>query len=186
MKLLIDTDVLTKDKLEVQQYVWLYMQFIGDIDNSWIIAPLFKDDLNYLEKEHFIKILATPNGANPKVALRDRTYSLFEVDQIEAKFNTFWSHFPMKVPDGNGGYRPLRTKEIGTKDYEEARKKYTSLIRFTPGLHEKILKGLDNQLISQKHKLQYMNHIIAWLNQRIWERFADMDISDTGEKVTGI
>jgi len=186
MKIIIDTDVLEKEKLEVKQYSWLYLQFIGELEKSWMLCPIFPSELLDLEKEHFIKILAIPNGANPKIALRDRTFSLFEVDHIDQKFNDFWGTFPIKVPDGAGGYRPLRTRDIGTKDYDEAKKKYIALIRFTPGMHEKIMKGLTNQLISQKHKLQYMNHIIAWLNQRIWERFADLDISDTEEKVTGI
>lgn len=186
MKLLIDTDVLSKEGLEPQTYVWLYMQFIGEVENSWVFAPITNYELSFLEEQHFIKILATPNGSNPKVALRDRSYSLFEVKEVEAKFDVFWGNFPLKVPDGNGGYRPLRTKDTGTKDYEEAKRKYIQLIRFTPGLHEKILKGLENQLIIQRNKLQFMNHIIAWINQKVWERFCDMDVSEVAEKVKGI
>lgn len=172
----VNTDVLQAEALEPQQYVFLYLQYIGDIPASWRISPCSPDYLRYLEVQNFIKITGT--GEEPEIILRQRALNLFEEDAPQKKFEELWVTYPMKVPNGKGGTRPLRASTLDSKDAETCGTKYKKIIRNTPGLHEKIMQSLNLELEerAKSNTMQYMHLLEVWLNKRAWERYVEGEI----------
>lgn len=167
----IDTTVLEEEALEPQQYIFLFLQYIGQVQDAWRISPCNPDYLHYLEVQNFIKI--TGSGEEPTIILRQRTLNLFEEKDLDKKFEELWVTYPMKVPNTKGGTRPLRASSLDSKDAETCRNKYKKIISHKPGLHAVIMQALNNELEerARSNSMPYMNLLEVWLNKRAWERY---------------
>lgn len=176
----IDTDLLEAEALEPQQYVFLFLQYLGNASEAWKVSPCNEDYLHYLEVQGFIKV--TGEGDEPIVILRQRTLDLFETDAPQKKFEELWTIYPMKVPNGKGGTRPLRASTLDSKDAETCGTKYKKIIRNSPGLHENIIKALNQELEerARSNTMQYMHLLEVWLNKRAWERYVGEEIQTDG------
>lgn len=173
MKITVDLDKLNKLELTPNQWCLLECLFLN------IDTPLITDsELEHAESEGYIKIM--PDN----LVLRDKGRQLFEAKPSDSLFFEFFSKYPVKVIDGRGGYRILRTKDPDAKSVLELKKKYLTLIK-QPGLHEKIIKGLDNYLLNMKTKMQFIVGIEVFINQFLWEKYLDLD-ETIEEKTEGI
>ena len=82
--------------------------------------------------------------------------------------------YPSKVPNGSGGYRVLRSKDTDSKQAKDLKVKYLKLIK-TPGLHDKIIVGLDNYLKSLRPTMQYCVGVEVFINSQLWEKYYDLE-----------
>jgi hypothetical protein len=171
--------------LEPQHYVWLYLIYHKEEGRAWSLSYLQKADLEYLERNGFIKVgeYILEKGYN-KVTLTKKAVELFESTGNDKLFEELWSLFPQKVDDGRGGFRVLRAVSIESKDAEVCRAKYLAIIKGRIEIHSHIIKCLKAQLHAEKYKLMYLNNLQTWLNQKIWERYepgSDPIIEDKNE-----
>lgn len=182
MELRINTDVLKYAGLTIDEYFLLYLYYnkLNLKDYSSIVISTGSLLLS-LESKGFVKF-ADDCG---DYILTKKSLILFE-SSVGNKFEEFWSIYPIKVPNGKGGYRAIKTKDIDSKQALECKKKYINLIK-KPGEHEKIIKGLNIYLKSLRPTLQYCVGVEVFLNQQLWEKYLDLDdIVEKVEKTEGI
>jgi hypothetical protein len=180
----VDLNDLIEYSVEPQQYVFMYLYHTEGHMRAYTVSPVQIKDLEYLERNNFIKI--TGAGIEPSISLLDNAYELLKLkkdDELEEMFIEFYEAFPNSVPDGRGGRRVLKAKSHESRDFEVARRKYMTLVKKNPVIHRSIMKGLAKQK-EQVSKLQFMNAIETWINQRVWERYVDEeDIIDYARDV---
>lgn len=179
----INLDVLVQEDLTPSEYIFLYFLHNNNIQNAYTISGLSKQNVYILEEREFVKCtnptrLQEYNDKTivmdePDVVLDSRGLGLFEVQDADKNFQEFWNTFPQKVPDGHGSFRVLRSIKLGTHDAEVCKKKYLKLIKSDPLMHSKIISGLKNQLVIERHRLQYINNPETWLNQKIYEKYQE-------------
>lgn len=159
----VNLEKLSELKLTPNQYIFLQCLFLN-VDSSFITNPELKD----LETEGFIKI------TTDSVILREKGNKLFEIKPSDSLFLEFFTSYPIKVPNGKGGYRALRTKDTESKEAKNIKEKYFKIIK-KPGEHEKILKGLKAYV---KNEFPYLVGIEVFLNAAKWEKYCDLDIDE--------
>jgi hypothetical protein len=171
MELKIDLDKLRKLKLNIPEYSYLFIRYHNLVITYYFNNPSNNIDFKYLENEGYIK--ETEEG----IFLRQKAIDLFIESTPDTKFYEFYSNYPFKVSNGKGGYRVIRSKDINSKQATDLKVKYLKLIK-TPGLHEKIMKGLFNYMESLKPTMQYIVGVEVFINQLIFERYCDLDDVD--------
>lgn len=138
-------------------------------------------EMKELEDEGYIKITEENNNPNffEKIGIRERTFGLFnkEKDRKYLEYLEIWTMFPFKVPDGVGGYRPLRAKSYNSDDFKRGFKLWTEIIRKESPKDIKL--GLEKQLVSQRNKLQYTQNFLTWLRQKTWQQYISIDTDKT-------
>lgn len=172
-KVIIDFAKLNALDLNPNEYVYLYCRYhkldktIDDIGLTEHIS-VFPDFIEALEVKGYIDELG-----DGSVILRHKAIDLFEETQVDIKFYEFFGTYPLKVPNDSGGYRPLRPKEITAKQSVELKKLYVNIIKKEPGLHSKIMTGLNNYLKTYKHKLTYLVSIDKFVKEHMWELYEE-------------
>lgn len=192
----INLNTIVKEGITPSEYSFLYLLYNNNIQNAYTISELTKEQVYNLEERGFVKCIKPIRIQTyydtdivmdePEAVLDTRGLSLFEVDNSESKFTEFWNMFPQKVPDGQGGFRVLRTIKLDTHDAQVCKKKYLKLIKGNTDLHEKILKGLKNQLYIERHRIQFINNPETWLNQKIYEKYQDDINPNISERIKRI
>ena len=173
---LLDLEVLKNLAITPHEYILCYLLYnqesIGDYLN---ITKEFKDEVVKKAVKSGL-ILNLSSDVEFKVILTQAGKDLFisKADPFLEIFNLY----PMKVPDGKGGYRLLRAKDPDTLKGKECKIKYNKIVKNNLPLHQKIVKALETQLAMNKHSLQYLQQFEVWLNQRTFETF--YDVGDTG------
>lgn len=162
MKIEIDTDRLIDLNLRPNEYVYLCGKIQG------VNLPITEKECIRMQLFGYGKV----NEKN-EFELREPAYALFETTDEEKYWVEFWSAFPMKVPKRGGGSRPLRASSLDAKDSQVCRKKYLTIIKGKPHLHEHIIKVLNAEVEMKRPigDLQFMNAMEPWLNQRMWEKY---------------
>jgi hypothetical protein len=189
MKIQIDTDVLLKNDITLDEYFILYCIYNKEYNLLFLIyncsesVNLLNDLLKGLEIKQFLKNtkgIVNQIGDLTLVYLKAKGNDLFEedLDNPEKLFLEFWNLYPLKVPDGKGSYRILRSKDSETKQANELKKKYFILIK-QAGTHTKIIKGLTGYLSNMRNKMQFIVGIEVFINQALWEKYLDEDIVDS-------
>lgn len=163
MKITIDLSELDKLKITANQYCFLYSLFFRT--DSCLLTD---QELEHLQDQSYIKI------TEEEVVLRDKGRQLFEATTSDSLFFEFFSSYPIKVPNGSGGYRVLRTKDTDSKEAIEIKKKYLTIAK-KPGEHEKIINGLK---VYVKNQFPYIVGIDVFLNKRIWEKYCDLEVKE--------
>ena len=169
MELKINLDKLLELNLIISEYTYLYLKYkFNNLDINKYWNTLEKLNLEKLEKLGYIK------QTEDDIVLRQKAVDLFVESTPETKFVEFYSVYPFKVPNGSGGYRVIRSKDINSKQAIELKAKYLKLIK-TPGMHEIIIKGLHNYIRSLRPTLQFIVGIEVFINSHLWERYCDLD-----------
>lgn len=162
MKIEIQSEVLIANQLSPNQYCYLYSKSI--FPNVSVVFSLDPDESLDLEDKGFIK------RVDSGIALREKAYQLFEETVDEKRWFEFKSRYPIK-----SGERRLHDNQ------EKCRNRYMTLIKSKPGLHERILKGLDNEYkarLAASNKRQFFpdwKMMSVWLNQKNWETYIDYE-----------
>ena len=179
----ININILESNKLDFNMYCFLYLLYKNEENRAHNICKFNLFPLKYMEDLGLLKI-KDYNIEYYNTELTPKGKSLFETDpnSDKAKFNEFWEAFPREVPDGKGGKRILRSVGYTTQDYLDSKEKYIRIIKDKPGLHQKILLGLKNHLITDKNRLTYFNGILVYINQKIWEKYWDLNLESTIEQ----
>ena len=157
-------DILSKcAKLGISpdEYYFLYCK-VHTINTDKYILRL---ELTSLEEKGLIKI--TSEG----VHLRQKGIDIF-IDK-EDRFATFWSIYPIKVPNSRGpGYRVLKTKSTESKDYATCKAKFNKL----PHDKDLVIKCLMKELEERRlgGNLPFMQEAETWLNGRTYEKYIDL------------
>lgn len=195
-EIIINLDTLISKDLSANEYLFLWYLYQGNIQNAYIISKLKKEEVLLLEELGFIAVLEAHRTHNyqgkdlvldePNVVLNQAGIALFEESDLDIKFEEFWNTFPDKIPDGQGGTRVLHAKGTDTHDAEVCKKKYLKIIKDKPGLHNRIIKAIKANLYLERHKIQYLNNPETYINNKRWERYLDVQISETQEKVKRI
>ena len=154
LDLQINLDVLRDANLSPSNYTLLYLKFCDAIERCY-----WKQDLRFLEKEGYIKII------DEGFALRQKAIDLFETR--ESKEEECWLEFKSAYPIKDGRRR-LHDQQ------GKCREKYFKLIRNNPREHDLIMKGLLSELESRRQALlrrqffPQQKSMSAWINQSHW------------------
>jgi len=134
------------------------------------------DLYNTLEAKGYVR-----SGFN-KLYITPKGMAVFESNNI--MFEKFFNLFPQKVPNGNSGYRILRSVDIGSRNASEAFRKWKMVTGNNSKKEEHIFKCLEAEVIARHRNgdLQYMNNIITWLHGRKWEFYEHL-IDDIPKEV---
>jgi hypothetical protein len=188
MKITIDTKELIKNELTLDEYYILYSLYKKEYFELFAIfnceesTVLLSDLVKGLELKGFVKDtkgIISIVGDLTLIYLKLKALDLFEEDlnNPDRLFETFWNTYPIKVPDGRGSSRILRSKDSDTKQALELKKKYIQLIKVA-GTHTKIIKGLTGYLSNMRNKMTYVVGIEVFFNQFMWEKYLDEEIVD--------
>lgn len=134
--------------------------------------------MKMLERKGWVKISVDESEFSFKdVHLRQKALDLFDNsgNKGDSKFMTLWTKFPMKVPDGKGGHRVLRSKTSDTHSGKVCKEKWLKIVKADPLQADLMIKGLDKQLETCRGNLQYLNELEFWLNKRVWEKYVDLE-----------
>jgi len=144
--------------------MYLYLRELALSGSLSLTMP--QEYVNYLQKEGYL--LKQENNLVPTKKAKD----IFE-DKGEAMWYELVSIFPHKVPNGTGGYRPLRALDPDAKSNEKAKKKYLKIVKNNLSLHNHIIKVLSEEIKYRKSTTQFlfMHNLETWINQRDWEKF---------------
>ena len=78
--------------------------------------------------------------------------------------------------------RVLHAMDPAAVSNKKPKEKYKAFLKSNPGMHPKVLKALDSQLAAQRNKLQYLPALEPWVNQRMWEKWMDVDIDKKNDE----
>lgn len=97
-------------------------------------------------------------------------------------FKSFWETYPIRV-----GTRILKSKDINSKEAIEVKRKLNNYLK-VPGNFDKLMKGLNNELILRKkdNSLMYMQMVVTYVNQMTWEKYYDLEEQEPMQKIEGI
>ncbi len=193
MKITIDIKELIKNELTLDEYFILYSLYkknyfeLFNVFNCEESTILISDLIKGLELKGFIKDtkgIVSVVGDLTLIYLKLKALDLFEEDlsNPDRLFETFWNMYPLKVPDGRGSYRILRSKDSDTKQALELKKKYIQLIKVA-GTHTKIIKGLTGYLSNMRNKMQFIVGIEVFINQNLWEKYLDEEIVENNDRL---
>tara|TARA_R110002073_G_scaffold82643_7_gene197347 strand:- start:4690 stop:5247 length:558 start_codon:yes stop_codon:yes gene_type:complete len=163
----VDTDTLQKFGISANDYLYLYLLYT---ESHSVIKQLSIDpDTKVLQTKGLVKL-----GEK----LEDHTVRQEFLDLFQTSFDQMWaellSHFPIKV-NGTNGLRVLRTGAFDAKSNQKAKLKYKSLVGKDRALHDRVVKGLKNELDFRKKSdsLGFMRALPAWINSYTWENYED-------------
>lgn len=176
MNIEVSVDFLQKFAISADDFVYLYLLHAKSYD---VLEKLnLNADLNALQTKGLVKL-----GED----VRSHTVRSKFFDETVADFEQMWSellsHFPLKV-FSNQGIRVLRAKDPLAKNNEKARKQYRKYIKDDKAKHDYVVKCLQTELDVRRsgNNLAYMQQLSTWVNQRTWEKYADLTDTDTNER----
>lgn len=166
----IDIGQCLEEELTPSQYCYLKLLWEKNLDAAralYFNDKGLRDSMDHLIELGYVMFFSEETGYSID---KKKCNELFGFE--ESKFWELFSSYPLKVPDGRGGYRVLRTRDPETKEAKEALKKYKKAIK-SNRRHEKVMKCLNLELDSKKrtNSMQFMQQLITWLNQRTWEKY---------------
>jgi len=195
MKITIEINNLIKNDITLDEYFVLYCLYKKDYNLIFSIynceesTNLLNDLIKGLELKGFLKNvkgIISQIGDLTLVYLKVKGLDLFEedLDNPDKLFLEFWNLYPLKVPDGRGSSRILRSKDSETKQANELKKKYFALIKQS-GTHTKIIKGLNGYLSNMRNKMQFVVGIEVFINQELWEKYLDEEVIEENNERYG-
>lgn len=170
MQVKLDIDEIFKLKLTPSEYLLLYVKYHNEslLDLNFISHLGIRiDNIVKLEDKGYIKVTGFDLTS---FVLREPAKNLFNQNVDDTKFYEFYGTYPMKVPNGAGGFRVLRSKDPNAQSAEKIKSKYLRLIKKS-GVHKQIMEGLDGYLKEYRPKMQYLQGIEVFLNQATWEKY---------------
>jgi len=181
LEVLVDFVRLEKNKITADMFILMFCKYHPDCFLPTLIKETFYEDehsLKYLENEGFIKITGVE-----EFTLRQKGVELFETSNLEEKWLEFLGTYPLKVSNGKGGNRVLKTANPDAKINQKVKSKYYSIIKDKPDLHVYIMQLLNVELSERKksNDLQYMQNIETYINQQSFEKYAyllDEEVDD--------
>ena len=164
--------------LNYNQWIYLFNLIIRESYPNTIHIGEIRD----LESKGYIKIL---NDECSEVIVKTKAINLFELKEdssIDGMFKSFWETYPTRI-----GTRVLKSKDINSKEATEVKRKLNAYLK-VPGNFDKLMKGLNNELILRKkdNSLMYMQMITTYVNQMTWEKYYDLEEQEPMEKIEGI
>jgi hypothetical protein len=173
MKIVIDTEEVSRLGISCIDYLYLYLR-VNNIQEDTL------SDIYKLEELGYVKDIG--DG----ISIRQKAYDLFKVDINDVEFLDFWNTYPMKVPNGKGGVRPLRPGDPDTKIGKEIKAKYLRLIKSKAVTHKRLLGALNSYLNNQRSDMQFFVGIEVFLNGA-YEKYLDMEVDNsTSDRVEAI
>jgi hypothetical protein len=102
------------------------------------------------------------------------------IDDAIRLFVKIYDLYPHKT-----GNRVLKAKSIDSGDGKHCLTKYRIYLRQDIKIGDKMLKGLQNEILLRKkgNNEAYYQDIRTWFNQQTWDKYADLDIQETQERV---
>lgn len=179
MKVEVDLTLLEFLGLQAKHYVWLFIMYTGDELRARHLSPLNPDDYLLLEKEGYIKILGSL-GDELNVVLRQKGTDLFQTRDVEFKWNEFKANYPIRA-----GERRLHD------NVDKCKTKYFNYV-ISPGIHERIMLGLNNEKkarINASKKSEFFPDwklMSSYLSQKHWETYVDYKEDIKVDKTKGI
>lgn len=181
-KTTIDFNFLIKHNLIPNEYIYLYLKHhkLNKTISDLKVLPVSQYNLDCfyekLEEKGYI------DWIEDEPTLRPKAIALFEESDCDIKWLELFSSYPIKIPDGHGSYRILRTKDHESKVALELKRMYVHLIKNKVGLHDKIMKGLKSYLDSNKHKMMYLVSLDKFIKDNMWEMYEDVEDKEYREE----
>ncbi len=143
----------------------------------------FLNVIPHLELKGYLKITQYGDFKFEDVILRQKAENIFQINQDQLYAKCF-SIFPIKVPDGNGGYRVLKSKALDSDDYKKGLKLWKDIVRKEDG--NVIIKALEKQLEITMSRLQYTQNFMTWLRQKTYQKYVDVDVKPKQDNLEGV
>lgn len=106
-----------------------------------------------------------------------------KADDATMLFVRVYDLYPHKI-----GNRVLKAKSIDSGDGKHCLTKYRIYQRQNVNIGTKMMKGLQNEILLRKkgNNEAFFQDIRTWFNQQTWDKYADLDIQETQERVERI
>jgi hypothetical protein len=180
MEVTIDLNFLAENDLYPNEYVYLYSKY----KQASLPFKGMKVNIKRLEELGYLKIVSDDHGNPKSTVLRQKFIDLVEGD-VDRMFAELVGTYPMKV--GNpGNYRVLHAADPSAKANAKAKDRYRKIVEKDPQLHSKIIRLLKVQLENQREKLQYMQMLEVWINNRTWEKWDGFKIEQDESRNTRV
>lgn len=177
MKIEVDIEKLIKYKLTVDEYLLMECLYLGKKEEFWEYLDSLGIPLNWRGNNEFIKqeeeILTFDS-----IKLTDRFREVFHPPSpnIDVLWQEILETYPVKVPNGKGGFRRLHV------DKGRALKYYKSY-NISLEEHKKIIKCIEYEISERKKgmNLQFMYELPRYINEKGWEVYIE-DVEKMGEQ----
>jgi hypothetical protein len=106
-----------------------------------------------------------------------------KADDATMLFVRVYDLYPHKI-----GNRVLKAKSIDSGDGKHCLTKYRIYQRQDVNIGTKMMRGLQNEILLRKkgNNEAFFQDIRTWFNQQTWDKYADLDIQETQERVERI
>lgn len=186
MKITIETDVLLKNDLTLDEYFILYCIYNKEYNLLFLVyncsesVNLLNDLFKGLELKQFLKNtkgIVNQLGDLTLVYLKSKGSDLFETEKFS--FLTWWNMYPIKVGTGNT-LRVLKSKDPESTQGKNCKIKFDKLIKGSPEVARQMLKGLEVELQVRKrsNSMQFFQLIDTYINQKTWEKYCDLELEE--------
>ena len=181
MKIEIDLALIEEHRLSPDDFVFIYtiwrkaFGYIGSI-------PL-RIKAERLETDGWI--IMDDENDHTKFIVTDKFLDLYRSD-FDKMFDELVELYPFKVMSPGRGARVLRAKDPNAASNRKAKLRYRKLVANKPHKHKFIIKCLQTQLEHEKDNLGYMQNLETWINNHTWEKYEDINPTNTNEDVKRI
>lgn len=117
------------------------------------------------------------------VKFTEKAARLFTQEDL---FQEFHELFPVRIPNGTGGFRPVSAANLDAKSAQTARHLWIKTIGDNADTQRLVIECLRKELAhrEQQGSLQYLNNIHTWLRQAKWEDWIDVpDVPDNNSNL---
>jgi hypothetical protein len=193
----INIEKVLKSKLAPSEYCILQCLFLKDFQLleeflketdlfNYTNDNTFLGILKHLELRGWLKITVHGDFKFEDIILRVKAEKLFDniTPTSDNDYLKCFTIFPIKVPNGNGGYRVLKTKSTDSEDYKKGLKLWNDILKKDDG--ETVIKALEKQLELTRSSLQYTQNWMTWLRQKTYQKYKDIDEKNKEETTEGI
>jgi hypothetical protein len=193
----IDLEKCVKVKLSPSEFAILQLlasgdyklleEFLKETDLfNYTNDNTFLGILKHLELRGWLKITVHGDFKFEDICLRNKAEKLF--DNInptsDNDYLKCFTIFPIKVPNGNGGYRILKTKSTDSEDYKKGLKLWNDILKKDDG--ETVIRALEKQLELTRSSLQYTQNWLTWLRQKTYQKYVDVSSKNKDDNIEGI
>ena len=170
MKIEIDFAVLKENQLSADDYIFLYLIFRKGY--NYFTTLVLRPNIDKLQEDGYIEL-----GKNiDEHKVTDKFTNLF-VGDYDNMFDDLINTYPFKV-QGKYGIRILHAKDPKAGANKKSRNRYKKIVINKPYLHKHIMNCLSIQLKIDADRLEFMQNLETWINNRTWEKYENLDDND--------
>lgn len=173
-------DVNLNKGISPDMFFFCKMKIESKYGSMFTLLNLIKSPEHFFSNLMESKLLLSTDKYNETKLPEDLVFNmknlraLFSESEDDLLFWEIFSMYPIKVPNRDGGSRPLRAADVHAQDTQYCKIKYTQLIKKDKTKHEFIVMCLKAELWVRKksNSFQFMQEFKTWIRSHGWDKYS--------------